>query len=575
MAFMSLDTDVNRSPADSFATTSLTRGWTESPVVPRQGSPSLQLWVRGYAWKGNRCFSHGDFARFLHDSLATSSQDLVVQFSSLISDLNGSFAVIVKYRGGMLAAVDRLRSIPLFYGVRHGLWIISDVAESVGCFVDNEALNDLAMKEFLLTAYVTGPNTLLPDVKQLQSGELLCIAKSLPQKPKLVRYYRFLPGSPSEKSATELREDMDEMHLQVFRRLAKSANGRRIVLPLSGGLDSRLVAAMLKKVGYDNVLCFSYGRLGNWEAEISQRVAERLGYEWHFVHYTWKKWKRWFNLPECRQARIQGCNLASRSSIQDWPAVFELKRTGVLQEDDLLTPGHSGDFLAGSHIPPELTNGQNSTLNAVVEAVLKHHFIQWKWRKGNHMLEEQLISRILAILHDVSVTTPRDAVGAFEMWDWQERQAKYIVNSVRTYESLGFEWRIPLWDNAVMDFWRRTPLQLRIGKEFYDKVLEEGIFAEYGINRLCRDRLAAVGARDSRVMQQISRLWAKLETGIYQVRRGAQGRYGGIDRFRTWHQYRRSFGNGIRSAVYPLHVMPVGTSHCLSEILEHADSVCD
>jgi len=486
--------------------------------------------------------------------------------SEILRDLNGCFALVARSDTDVIAAVDRMRSIPLFYGTHNGQWMISDEAETVRQFVHDSQCNDIARKEFLLTAYVTGRDTLFPDVKQLQAGEILRIENAMPQKPTLTRYYRFTPGLPSTALKSALREEMNEMHLQVFQRLVNSANGRRIVVPLSGGLDSRLLVTMLKKLKYDNVLCFSYGRQENWEAEISKHVSARLGYEWHFVHYTWKKWRRWFNLSECRETRLAGSNLASRPSIQDWPAVFELRNAGILRDDDLLTPGHSADFLAGSHIPSELATTTKPTREEVVETILKKHYIQWKWQKGNEEQKAQLADRVRRILESIPIESARDAVGAFEMWDWQERQAKYIVNSVRDYERLGFEWRLPFWDSAMMDFWTTVPLQLRTNKQLYDAVLEEGIFAEYGINHLYRDRLAKSNGGASPAEQLLSAQWARATVALYQLSRGAQGRYSMPDRIRTWRTYRGFFGNGLRSLVYPLHVMPVGTYVCLRQV---------
>ena len=51
--------------------------------------------------------------------------------------------------------------------------------------------------------------------------------------------------------------------------------------------------------------------------------------------------------------------------------------------------------------------------------------------------------------------TAEQAADTFECWDCQERQAKFIVNSVRAYEFFGFEWRLPLFDAELMDFWSR------------------------------------------------------------------------------------------------------------------------
>ena len=54
-----------------------------------------------------------------------------------------------------------------------------------------------------------------------------------------------------------------------------------------------------------------------------------------------------------------------------------------------------------------------------------------------------------------------------EWFNVQERQAKFIVNAVRVYEFFGYEWLIPLWDNALFEFWRHVPLSLRYQRRLY------------------------------------------------------------------------------------------------------------
>lgn len=74
-------------------------------------------------------------------------------------------------------------------------------------------------------------------------------------------------------------------------------------------------------------------------------------------------------------------------------------------------------------------------------------------------------------LSEMPIDTLEDVANAFECWEWQERQAKFIVNSCRVYEFWGYDWRIPLWNNEMMDFWARVPLGLRVGKRLYDGFL--------------------------------------------------------------------------------------------------------
>jgi hypothetical protein len=38
---------------------------------------------------------------------------------------------------------------------------------------------------------------------------------------------------------------------------------------------------------------------------------------------------------------------------------------------------------------------------------------------------------------------------------------------VRVYEHAGLEWRLPLFDAELMDFWARVPVALRVGRKLY------------------------------------------------------------------------------------------------------------
>ena len=64
-----------------------------------------------------------------------------------------------------------------------------------------------------------------------------------------------------------------------------------------------------------------------------------------------------------------------------------------------------------------------------------------------------------------------------------ERQAKFIVNSVRVYEFFGYAWRIPLWDRELIDFFLKVPLKYRMR---YD---DNYLYIQYAKNVLFTDNL--------------------------------------------------------------------------------------
>ena len=69
--------------------------------------------------------------------------------------------------------------------------------------------------------------------------------------------------------------------------------------------------------------------------------------------------------------------------------------------------------------------------------------------------------RLVGAVDQLAAQTPEAATSAWERWEWQERQAKFMCNSVRVYEFWGFDWRLPFWDAEAIGFWERMPLGFR------------------------------------------------------------------------------------------------------------------
>ncbi|MCF8011594.1 MAG: asparagine synthase [Clostridiales bacterium] len=396
------------------------------------------------------------------------------RFLDGIQKLNGFYALIFNKGKQLFAAVDRVRSIPLFYGVKGNDFYISDNAEWIRQQVGNQELDPLAKEEFLLTGYVTGPDTLFPDVKQLQAGEAIIVKETkqgLSINP--IRYYRFVHEYEQDKNMEQLMDEHDQVLVRVFNRLIQVANGRTIVVPLSGGYDSRLIVLMLKRLGYENVVTFSYGRPGNQESEISRQVAESLGVRWEFVPYSNKDWYRWFNSEERKEYWKFACGFSSLGHIQDWPAVMKLREKKLISENSIFVPGHSADLPAGSRSLSESKLYNNDLVNQkkVINAILRYHFSLRIWSKRAKRFMPFFESRILTILE--SLNQYPDNASAFESWDIAERQAKFIINSLRVYEFWGYDWWIPFWDYEYMKFWCKVPLDFRINKRLYDKYVNK------------------------------------------------------------------------------------------------------
>ncbi|MDD4255234.1 MAG: asparagine synthetase B family protein [Methanofollis sp.] len=448
-----------------------------NPFFPWEfhGTGESRCWYKGTVFAGGTLLDGRETATLL----LSAPWDDPDRIRTLLESLNGEYAFVVETPDTLAAAVDRLRSIPLFSaGTGEGLTVADDPHLLVERL--SPPLSQESSAEFLAAGFVTGPLTLYRGIRQLQVGECL-ISPRRSGAATTVSYAQFRHGDFFADG--DLTGSLDDVFLRVFRRLLASCEGRRIVVPLSGGLDSRIIVAMLRRLGVEDVTCFSYGVKESREVRISREVARALGYDWHYVEYTKEKVRACYRGDALKEYLRYGGNLSSLPHTQDYLAVCEMREEGVVPPGAVFVPGHSGDMLAGSHIPREYGRPQRYTLEKFLADTLAKHYSLWAW--DDPALLALYSERILMSAGCPDVHDAGSCADAIEYFDFKERQAKFIINAVRVYEYFGHGWRVPLWDRELMWFFQRVPLPLRLGQALYK---------DYAARVLFTGDLAALGA---------------------------------------------------------------------------------
>lgn len=123
-------------------------------------------------------------------------------------------------------------------------------------------IDEISNLEFNMAGFVTGRNILYKSLYQLQTGEIILHEKTS-RRVRMERYYRFFSDRLRKGKEDDLIEELDAITNKIFSRVIREANGGDIWVPLSGGLDSRLVLCKLKQLGYRDVYAFSYGPVFN------------------------------------------------------------------------------------------------------------------------------------------------------------------------------------------------------------------------------------------------------------------------------------------------------------------------
>lgn len=437
---------------------------------------------KGFSWTGNgSChakgalhgsdgsfFGNGHVHEFFRD--AGSAEQLMKR----LQDANGLFSVVCDIGGELILAVDRIRMFPLFYAFKNGNCLVSDDAFFLADKCGLRETDEDAAAEFLATGYVTGNKTLIHGVFQVQSGELLRFgANDIHHN----FYYSYGTSKTFDNSFNELRETaIEKIHAAAGRFIA-SLQGRTAVLALSGGYDSRLLAVMLKLAGYSKTICFTYGREGNAESAISGSVARKLGFDWYNIVYDDDLIRAYLDDEAFHDYYRFSANATSMFFMQEYFAVRELKKRGLVPDDAIFVSGHSGDFLAGS----QLTKYHIARDARPKE--LAEHIIRYKYhmKQPSKELKTKFLNSIISFF-DAGIAKGQLPYTIYEDRDMKEKLSKFIANSVNLYGYFGYEWRLPFWDAELTDFFRDVPYAYKINKALYDDILVKEFFEPAGVS---------------------------------------------------------------------------------------------
>lgn len=374
------------------------------------------------------------------------------------------FAWVYEDEQIIAAATDNIRSFPIFYSLIEGELTLSDSAYEIRKEKKLTALNKPAFPAFRELGYVPGNETLVKDIKVLQCNELLTFNK----KEKKVSVISYASNTvPTKRRLENVLET-------IFKDLVASLNGRTAVIPLSGGWDSRLILAALKKYNYPKILCYTYGKEDSYEVSTASRIAKTLQVDWHFVEYTDAIFENYLSASGENYER-NASQLSAIAHEQDFFALQYLTSKKLLPEDSVFVPGFCADVPAGSQVLHEDSVAAYSDF---------HAFAMHRITKNKRLLErnENDGNFLRNTLRTFDSDKPAEWQGNYELWLQNNRLSKFITNSVRCFEHFGFQWQLPFWHHAFTSFWKAASYEERYQKKLYQQVIFQNYFEPLKIN---------------------------------------------------------------------------------------------
>lgn len=362
------------------------------------------------------------------------------------------FAAVIKTDDALHLAVDFARSIPLFYAHVDGMWTVSDDINLLIQRIPSATTDPDAVEVFRHCAVVLGHRTLIKGVFQVPAATVVTLPFNS-DRPQSKLYRCFQYNHEYENRESEFETRVLDVLREQFRNLVEVADGRLLAIPLSGGIDSRLLAMLLHEIQGANILAFTYGQKDSHEVRVSESVARDLEIPWVFVEsdpqavrQTWRELGNAF-LRECWAG-------ASLPHYQDWYALHVLTQNGTLPPGSIILPGHT--IVGNLHDSELLTDPNPVSVSLMTKTLLRHH--------GSVQGTPNVLAKIdyaheamRTFFTEINYTgDAEDRQSAIEWFNLRERQAKYINNSMRAYEYFGLDWALPMLNTAFVELWQQA-----------------------------------------------------------------------------------------------------------------------
>ncbi|HBY66688.1 asparagine synthase-related protein [uncultured Marixanthomonas sp.] len=244
--------------------------------------------------------------------------------------------------------------------------------------------------------------------------------------------------SPKNISFETALQEFTSLFEQIVTEQAKD---KPVILPLSGGLDSRTQAVALSKMN-NPVTSYSYSFKGGYpESKIAKQIAVASGFD--FKDFTIKPGYLWSNIEEL--ATLNKC-YSDFTHPRQMAILDELKKM-----KGVFSLGHWGDVLFDRGAPEGTSEKELPEL--MLKKIIKKggmEFATALWKEwgleGN--FENYLTKRIGTLLQKIDIENPSAKVRAFKSLYWAPRWTSVNLSVFEAAHPI----TLPYYDDRMCQF---------------------------------------------------------------------------------------------------------------------------
>lgn len=507
----------------------------------------------GYVWNQGELAAKLDRGLYgSNPSIAELISLLMEQFNEdVILNFNGRFVIAVwnKLKKELTLLNDRFGFCPMYYWSARNKFLFGSQYKAISAEADFSKEIDLqALGDFLSLGYSTGERTLFKHIRLLPPASIATVrpGEALSIRP----YWDYSFHSDEDPVLTE-REYEKGFFSRLNQALMKQAEyADRVLIPVSGGYDSRVLTGMLSRMKKtDDLIALSYGHDYALDVIYGRKIAKKCGIK----HYTVPIEDDYL----CRYAERFVWMLEGTVSCLN---AHMLTTFDVIENEniDTVMTGFFGDIVAGSgtwiYSVGVLGNSNDEEIfqkqydihcDIMTEMDIEKYLKSDICRAVNHSAKKALWDRY-------NKSTTKNRYFKSRYFSMHERQRRYTSFNLYVFDHKNV--MAPFVDNDFVDYVLHIPSTLLINQHIYTNVMTHHL-----------PGLASVPYNETRLPINASR-W----------RKGIQWRWEKLNKNRLFQEtlgvkWRKMNDNYIQSA----NAIRNGSKEYVIDIIKSSPIICD
>ncbi len=384
-----------------------------------------------------------------------------------LSGLNGLYVVVIwdKESKKLHIVNDRYGFRKLYYWNSHDKFVFASEYKAICWFPDfQKKVDEFAFANLMTFGYVLDDRTLFEDIKMLPPASIATVEKG---KLSITKYWDY---SFYEEGDPRLRKDeyIDAFAEKITKAVKKRVKGiKRLALALSGGLDSRTMAAILHKLNMvDYIKAYSHGNRHCYDVRFGKKIAKKLG----FPHETIEI-KTDFVKNHARNFQY----LSEGTAACDWAWRIDSQK-GILLKDkiDTVLTGFLGDVLCRLYMSEKGLLRKNN--EDAIQRVYQTHMDSFNDDELEQYLNPNIYAKIkghnLEIIKETYYNAPTaNILNRARYINLHQRQRRFTSTLLDHYEFFANALS-PFIDNEFVDFILHIPAELQVKQSLYKSMLK-------------------------------------------------------------------------------------------------------